>query len=83
METLETEFNRHAILADALARDPADATLSGSERALVTIAQYLIADFDALDGIQQRTLVSALVAQAQRTEQTENYARQLFTAAQQ
>jgi len=49
--------------------DPSDATLSGGEMATARIVSALRADWDRLDGQQQRVLITALEASAQDTEE--------------
>lgn len=68
----------HPSLARALHWDPADATLAGGERALASIVAALAADFDALDGPEQRALADVIEAQTRETEQAEEAARRLL-----
>jgi len=49
--------------------DPSDDTLSGGEMATARIVSALRADWDRLDGQQQRVLITALEASAQDTEE--------------
>lgn len=51
--------------------DPSDATLSGGEVAIARIVSALRADWDRLDGQQQRALIAVLEASAQATEEAE------------
>lgn len=51
--------------------DPSDDTLSGGEMATARIVSALRADWDRLDGQQQRVLITALEASAQDTEEAE------------
>ena len=52
--------------------------MSGSERALAAIVSALVADFDALDGAQQRALADVLARQAEDTERAEADARKIL-----
>lgn len=51
--------------------DPSDATFSGGEVAIARIVSALRADWDRLDGQQQRALITVLEASAQATEEAE------------
>ena len=68
----------HPLLSRAATWDSSDATLSGSERALAAVVSALVADFDALDGEQQRAIADVLSRQAEDTERAEAEARKLL-----
>ena len=53
--------------------DPNDGTLSGGEMAIARIVSALRADWDRLDGQQQRALITALEASTQATEEAEAF----------
>lgn len=55
--------------------DTSDGTLSGGEVAIARIVDALVKDWDRLDGQQQRSLVSALEASTQATEEAEAFVR--------
>ena len=50
-----------------------DGTLSGGEMAIARIVSALRADWDRLDGQQQRALITALEASTQATEEAEAF----------
>lgn len=77
-QTLRQRLADHPTLARALRWDPEDATLSGSERALAGLVAVLAADFDALDGPEQRALADVIAGQARETEEAEAAARRLL-----
>ena len=66
------------VLSRAATWDSTDATLSGSERALAAVVSALVADFDALDGEQQRAIADVLTRQAADTERAEAESRKLL-----
>ena len=76
--TISDLISAHPSLARATKWDANDATLSGSERALAAIVSALVADFDALDGAQQRALADVLARQAEDTERAEAEAREIL-----
>lgn len=53
--------------------DPNDGTLSGGEMAIARIVSALRADWDRLDGQQQRALITALETSTQATEEAEAF----------
>lgn len=55
---------------------PNDDTLSGGEVAMARIVQVLVADWDRLDGQQQRALVKALETSAKATEHAEAWVQE-------
>lgn len=77
-QTTSEQIAAHPTLSRATQWSPEDATLSGSERALATVVAALAADFDALDGAEQRALVDILEAQTHATEQAEATARKIL-----
>lgn len=77
-ETLSQRLAAHPTLARALRWDPADATLAGGERALASVVAALAADFDVLDGAEQRALVDLLEGQTRETEDAEAAARRIL-----
>lgn len=50
-----------------------DGTLSGGEMAIARIVSALRADWDRLDGQQQRALITVLEASTQATEEAEAF----------
>lgn len=76
--TISDLISAHPSLSRATKWDANDATLSGSERALAAIVSALSADFDALDGAQQRALADVLARQAEDTERAEADARKIL-----
>ena len=50
-----------------------DGTLSGGEMAIARIVSALRADWDRLDGQQQRALITALETSTQATEEAEAF----------
>mgnify|MGYP006867441674 FL=1 len=76
--TISDLISAHPSLSRATTWDANDATLSGSERALAAIVSALVADFDALDGAQQRALADVLARQAEDTERAEAEARKIL-----
>ena len=66
------------VLSRAAEWDSSDATLSGSERALAAVVSALVADFDALDGEQQRAIADVLTRQAADTERAEAESREIL-----
>lgn len=76
--TMSELISAHPVLSRAVRWDASDATLSGSERALAAIVAALVADFDALDGEQQRAVADVLVRQAEDTERAEAEAREIL-----
>ena len=76
--TINELISAHPSLSRAAKWDASDATLSGSERALAAIVSALSADFDALDGAQQRALADVLARQAEDTERAEAAARKIL-----
>lgn len=76
--TISELISAHPSLSRATKWDAGDATLSGSERALAAIVSALSADFDALDGAQQRALADVLARQAEDTERAEADARKIL-----
>ena len=76
--TINELISAHPALSRAAKWDANDATLSGSERALAAIVSALSADFDALDGTQQRALADVLARQAEDTERAEADAREML-----
>lgn len=77
-QTMSELIAAHPVLSRAVRWDASDATLSGSERALAAIVAALVADFDALDGEQQRAVADVLVRQAEDTERAEAEAREIL-----
>lgn len=71
-------ISANPLLSRAATWDSSDATLSGSERALAAVVSALVADFDALDGEQQRAIADVLSRQAEDTERAEAEARKLL-----
>ena len=53
--------------------DANDGTLSGGEMAIARIVSALRADWDRLDGQQQRALITVLEASTQATEEAEAF----------
>ena len=53
--------------------DPSDVTLSGGEMAIARIVSALRADWDRLDGQQQRAIITSLETSAQATEEAEAF----------
>ena len=76
--TISELISAHPVLSRAATWDSSDATLSGSERALAAVVSVLVADFDALDGEQQRAIADVLTRQAEDTERAEAEARALL-----
>ena len=76
--TISDLISAHPSLSRATEWDAGDATLSGSERALAAVVSALVADFDALDGEQQRAIADVLTRQAEDTERAEAEARALL-----
>ena len=76
--TISELFSAHPTLSRAVAWNPDDATLSGSERALANVVSTLAAHFDVLDGAEQRALADVLTRQAADTEQAEAEALQIL-----
>ena len=76
--TINELISAHPALSRATEWDASDATLSGGQRALAAIVSALVADFDALDGAQQRALADVLARQAEDTERAEADAREML-----
>lgn len=76
--TISDLISAHPSLSRATEWDASDATLSGGQRALAAIVSALSADFDALDGAQQRALADVLARQAEDTERAEADARKML-----
>lgn len=76
--TMNELISAHPLLSRAATWDSTDATLSGSERALAAVVSALVADFDALDGAEQRAIADVLSRQAADTERAEAEARKLL-----
>lgn len=76
--TINELISAHPSLSRATKWDASDATLSGGQRALAAIVSALVADFDALDGAQQRALADVLTRQAEDTERAEAEARKIL-----
>lgn len=76
--TISEMISAHPLLSRSTTWDADDATLSGSERALAAVVSALVADFDALDGEQQRAIVDVLTRQAEDTERAEAAARKIL-----
>lgn len=77
-KTIGKIISEHPTLSRAINWDADDATLSGSERALAAVVSALVADFDALDGEQQRAIADVLAHQAADTERAEAAARKIL-----
>lgn len=76
--TTDELMSAHPLLSRAVVWDASDATLSGSERALAAVVSALVADFDALDGEQQRAVADVLTRQAEDTERAEAQSREIL-----
>lgn len=77
-KTIGKIISEHPTLSRAINWDADDATLSGSERALAAVVSALVADFDALDGEEQRAIADVLTRQAEDTESAEAAARKIL-----
>lgn len=77
-KTISEMISAHPLLSRATTWDADDATLSGGERALAAVVSALVADFDALDGAEQRAIADVLTRQAEDTERAEAEARKIL-----
>ena len=71
MKPIKDVFGVHGVAVD----DPDDATLSRGEHAQALIVAVLVAQWDRLDGAQQRGIVDALEASTVMTEEAEAWAK--------
>lgn len=80
MTSTAAQFTTHPALAAAAGWSPEDATLSSSERSLAVVVAALVAEFDGLDGAQQRAVVEVLEKITRGTEAAELAGRRLLEA---
>lgn len=71
MTSTAAQFTTHPVLAAAAGWSPGDESLSSSERSLAVVVAALVAEFDGLDGAQQRAVVEALETVAGATADAE------------